>query len=241
MYFSVCLHVYLPVYLQVQFECKAGEFVFRAKAKTATTPLRRSPRKHHMSPLKNDYFSNSGSKKNKMKTSGKLFSPESNYLRPEKSISSEGANIPSPVKFVSETDDDLGDLISSLARDQAIEISVPVSSQPVSSLLSTTNEFPDVSDAVNNILNDLSSGDDHDSIVEDARQVSATDSSDDSPQKAGEGVNKLFSIFYKNAPRDQTMMTSNPGSGGGDKKKFVCSSLPESQGEDQSEASIEVT
>ena len=213
---------------KVQFECKAGQFVFRAKAKTATTPLRRSPRKH-MSPLKNDYFSNSGSKKNKMKTSGKLFSPESNYLRPEKSISSEGANIPSPVKFVSENDDALSDLISSLARDQAIEINVPVSSQPVSSLLSTTNEFPDVSDAVNNILNDLSSGDDNDSIVEDTLNPPAPVNDNSSlPQAAGDGTNKLFSIFYKNAASSGDHGMTNASSGG-EKKRFVCSSLSENQ------------
>ena len=214
---------------KVQFECKAGQFVFRAKAKTATTPIRRSPRKH-MSPLKNDYFTNSGSKKNKMKTSGKLFSPESNYLRPEKSISSEGANIPSPVKFVSETDDDLGDLISSLARDQAIEISVPVSAQPVSSLLSTTNEFPDVSDAVNNILNDLSSGDDNDSVVEEVINPHATISDNSSaPHGAGDGSHKLFSIFYKNAATCSDEGMPNNASLGEEKKKFVCSSLSENQ------------
>lgn len=212
---------------KVQFECKAGQFVFRAKAKTATTPLRRSPRKH-MSPLKNDYFSNSGSKKNKMKTSGKLFSPESNYLRPEKSISSEGANIPSPVKFVSETDDDLGDLISSLARDQAIEISVPVSAQPVSSLLSTTNEFPDVSDAVNNILNDLSSGDDNDSVVEEVLNPPAP-IIDNTSAPHGAGSNRLFSIFYKNAASCSDQGMPNNASLGEEKKKFVCSSLSENQ------------
>ena len=209
---------------KVQFECKAGQFVFRAKAKTATTPLRRSPRKH-MSPLKNDYFSNSGSKRNKMKTSGKLFSPEANFLRPEKSFSSENANIPSPVKFLSETEDDLGDLITSLARDQAIEINVPVSSQPVSSLLSTTNEFPDVTDAVNNILNDLSSGDD--SITEDAIHASLPNSGTGGPQP-GDEASKLFPIFYKNSISSSNEGPANP-SMGGEKKKFVCSSLPENQ------------
>ena len=214
---------------KVQFECKAGQFVFRAKAKTCTTPLRRSPRKH-MSPLKNDYFSNSGSKKNKMKTSGKLFSPESNYLRPEKCSSFEGGNIPSPVKFVSETDDgdDLGDLISSLARDQAIEINVPVTSQPVSSLLSTTNEFPDVSDAVNNILNDLSSGDDNDSIEEDAIQSSFPVNDRSNGTSAVDGQSKLFSIFYKNVASSGYQGKSNPCPVA-EKKKFVCPSLSENQ------------
>ena len=83
--------------------------------------------------------------------------------------------IPSPVKFESvEVEEDLSDLISSLAKvskptiimmthvrtclsqDQAIELEVPVTSGTVSSFLtSSTSDLPDVSAAINNILDDL--------------------------------------------------------------------------------------
>ena len=84
--------------------------------------------------------------------------------------------IPSPVKFESvEVEEDLSDLISSLAKvsikptivlmthvrtclsqDQAIELEVPVTSGTVSSFLTSSNsDLPDVSAAINNILDDL--------------------------------------------------------------------------------------
>ena len=56
---------------------------------------------------------------------------------------------------------DLSDLITALAKDQAIELNIPVTEAPVSSFLTNSStEFPDVSAAVNDILNDLGSGDD---------------------------------------------------------------------------------
>ena len=67
-----------------------------------------------MSPLKADYFS-SADRSKRNKTGSKLFSPESNYLRPDKSPSKKC--IPSPVKFVSvEQEEDLSDLITALAK-----------------------------------------------------------------------------------------------------------------------------
>ena len=74
-------------------------------------------------------------------------------------------NLPSPVKFVSaeKEEPDLSDLITALAKDQAIELNIPVTEAPVSSFLTNSStEFPDVSAAVNDILNDLGSGDDTD-------------------------------------------------------------------------------
>ena len=109
-----------------------------------------------MSPLKTDYF-HSGGRRSNGKSNSKLFSPENNYLRPDASPSKRPA-LPSPVKFVSaETveSEDLSDLISSLARDQALELDLPVTDARVSVssfLTSSSQEMPDVSDAVNNIL-----------------------------------------------------------------------------------------
>ena len=84
---------------KVSFEMKGGQFVFRAKAKTATTPrtpVRKSPRKA-FSPLKADYFSSSVKERGKGK-GGKLFSPSGNYLTPDR-FSPDKRVIPSPVKF----------------------------------------------------------------------------------------------------------------------------------------------
>ena len=98
----------------------------------------------------------------------------SSFLRPEHRSPVKSVAIPSPVKFESvEVEEDLSDLISSLAKvfvtpqlscfnmfssaqDQAIELEVPVTSGTVSSFLtSSTSDLPDVSAAINNILDDL--------------------------------------------------------------------------------------
>merc|ERR1719289_576405 len=92
---------------KVQFEVKAGKFVYRAKAKAGITP-RRSPRKHAMSPLKADYFREKKSHANVFCSSSNssdkktLFSPEAknNFLGPSSSQEMDSsAAIPSPVKF----------------------------------------------------------------------------------------------------------------------------------------------
>ena len=77
---------------KVQFEVKAGNFVYRAKAKAGITP-RRSPRKHAMSPLKADYFREKKTHANMFSSSSStrkektLFSPEAknNFLGPSSS------------------------------------------------------------------------------------------------------------------------------------------------------------
>jgi len=211
---------------KVQFEVKAGQFVFRAKAKTSTTPLRRSPRKH-MSPLKADYFSGSGCKKIKNKSSSRLFSPESNYLKPD-SIRSPSKNLPSPVKFVSaeKEEPDLSDLITALAKDQAIELNIPVTEAPVSSFLTNSStEFPDVSAAVNDILNDLGSGDDTDTSS--LEQSLAPEPSNEAPETETK-TDKLFPIFY-NKITANSQETAPILSQASDTKKFVCNSLSENQ------------
>ena len=76
---------------KVQFEVKAGNFVYRAKAKAGITP-RRSPRKHAMSPLKAEYFRGKKTHANFFCSSSNsekkpLFSPEAknNFLGPSSS------------------------------------------------------------------------------------------------------------------------------------------------------------
>ena len=74
---------------KVQFEVKAGNFVYRAKAKAGITP-RRSPRKHAMSPLKAEYFRGKKTHANMFCSSSEkkpLFSPEAknNFLGPSSS------------------------------------------------------------------------------------------------------------------------------------------------------------
>jgi len=211
---------------KVQFEVKAGQFVFRAKAKTSTTPLRRSPRKH-MSPLKADYFSGSGGKKVKNKSSSRLFSPESNYLKPE-NIRSPSKNLPSPVKFVSaeKEEPDLSDLITALAKDQAIELNIPVTEAPVSSFLTNSStDFPDVSSAINNILNDLSSGEDTDTS---SMAAEPSLEGHNNENKTDSGAEKLFPIFYQNNLTN-SKETAPILSQTGEKKKFICNSLSENQ------------
>jgi len=208
---------------KVSFEVKGGQFVFRAKSKTSTTPVRRSPRKH-MSPLKADYF-HSGGKRTNTKSSSKLFSPEHNFLDAENK-SPKKKSIPSPVKFESnEVDEDLSDLISALAKDQAIELNVPVSDPGVTSMMSTStvSDLPDVSSAINNILNDLSSGDDSLSDSVNDNSTCSNNIQDDNASNYRD--NKLFPIFYKNP----TNFSVNSQPQAGDKKKFVCSSLSENQ------------
>jgi len=219
---------------KVQFEVKGGQFVFRAKAKTATTPkilIRRSPRKN-FSPLKADYFSSSVKERGKGK-GGKLFSPGANFMKPENLSPDKGA-IPSPVKFHSsmEPQEDcpnLSDLISSLARDQATELAIsvtgvtPVKADNVLQFSSAQDNIPDVSAAVSNILNDLSSGDD--TLDDTAGDTSASSVDNTSVSHSS----KLFPIFNKstaNPGNDIASMTSLQVVRG---KKFLCSSLSDSQ------------
>ena len=125
--------------------------------------------------------------------------------------------------------EDLSDLISSLARDQALELDLPVTDARVSVssfLTSSSQEMPDVSDAVNNILNDLSSGDD--SISESINSTSVS-SMDIDINNQDSGDNKLYPIFYKgqsSATSETSSVTSNQSV---EKKKFVCSSLSDNQ------------
>jgi len=200
---------------KVEFEVKAGQMVFRARAKTATTPtsgLRRSPRKH-MSPLKADYFS----KRGKTRERNKLFSPTADYMGP--SCSEESTVLPSPVKFqTSEPGAEMSSLISSLAVDQEIEMDGPVGEVTTAS----NPELPDVSSAVNDILNDLSSGDDS---MESLPPVPAPS---DSSQSEGEsGETRLFPIFYK--PSSSLPASYPPAESAGPGRRFVCSSLSDNQ------------
>ena len=83
---------------KVQFEVKAGNFVYRAKAKAGITP-RRSPRKHAMSPLKAEYFREKKTHANTFCSSSNstekktLFSPEAknNFLAPSSSQEVDGS------------------------------------------------------------------------------------------------------------------------------------------------------
>ena len=215
---------------KVAYELKGGKFVFRARAKTASspkTPLRRSPRKH-MSPLKADYFSGSEGKRGRGRESNKLFSPTADYLQPSQSPL-KGPGLPSPVKFESDglgLGGELGDLITSLADDQAIDLEVPVTQAPISSFVTSNPDLPDVSSAVNDILNDLSSGDES---VESLPSLPGlnTKPANLSEEKTEEEAGKLFPIFYKPVSSEANPPPSESVSAG--RKKFVCSSLSGSQ------------
>lgn len=215
---------------KVQFEVKGGQIVYRTKAKTVTTPktpLRRSPRKN-FSPLKADYFSTSVKERGKGK-GGKLFSPNTNFLSPP-SNSPERRLIPSPVKFDSsvgsqEDVHNLSDLITSLAKDQASEMVVSVPGITTQFSSSSNFNIPDVSTAVSNILNDLSSGDDSltDPDTAGDSSVSSFDNQANTPQSS-----KLFPIFCKTTAKtgeDSSTLTALQSHG----KKFLCSSLSDSQ------------
>lgn len=119
---------------KVQFEVKAGNFVYRAKAKAGITP-RRSPRKHAMSPLKAEYFRGKKTHANMFCSSSNsekkpLFSPEAknNFLGPSASQEMDSsAAIPSPVKFHDSSQDtgedcslpDLSGILASLNNTSA--------------------------------------------------------------------------------------------------------------------------
>jgi len=106
----------------VDYEVKAGQIIFR-KAKT---PLRRSPRKH-CSPLKESYLNGTkGRSANNRRSSGKLFSPQTDFMQPDTNAISPQKHIPSPVKFSVSTDDDemetnISHLISHLDAEDEIE------------------------------------------------------------------------------------------------------------------------
>ena len=129
----------------------------------------------------------------------------------------------------------MSDLITSLAKDQAAElaISVPEVSQTpepatiTGSLFSSSQStnVPDISLAVSNILNDLSSGDD--SLTDAAGDTSASsvDNQSNTPQPSAA---KMFPIFYKDTAKsgdDGGGMTNLQPLG----KRFLCSSLSDSQ------------
>jgi len=229
-------HLNLSKETKVQFEMKGGQFVFRAKAKTATTPrtpVRRSPRKV-FSPLKADYFSSSVKERGKGK-GGKLFSPSGNYLSPDRFSPDKG--IPSPVKFDSSVEsqedcNNLSDLITSLARDQAAELAIVdpevekdagVEFVPQFCTAATDN-VPDVSAAVSNILNDLSSGDDSMNDTEVDTSASSVD------KCTTEQPTKLFPIFNKStANPGNDLMTPSSRLQASRGKKFLCSSLSDDQ------------
>ena len=88
---------------------------------------------------------------------------------------------------------------------------------------STVSDLPDVSSAINNILNDLSSGDDSLSDSVNDNSTCSNKIQDDNASNSRD--NKLFPIFYKNP----TNFSVNSQPQAGDKKKFVCSSLSENQ------------
>jgi len=227
---------------KIQFEVKGGQIVYRSKAKTVTTPktpLRRSPRKI-MSPLKADYFSSSVKERGKGK-GGKLFSPNTNFFTPDEFSPLKGS-LPSPVKFsnsvtIKEGDHNLSELITSLAKDKLGEFDEEVSKPPdhkvpgvtpqsrdvPSKFSSSTNNMPDVSKAITNILNDLSSGDDSISDME----GNSTASSVETPPVESSS-SKLYSIFYKNsAYQGDDKLRSEKGLS--IDKKFLCSSLSDNQ------------
>ena len=207
---------------KVAYELKGGKFVFRAQAKT---PVRRSPRKH-MSPVKAEYFSGSDGKRGRSRERNKLFSPTGNYLQPSQSPV-KGPGLPSPVKFESDGQrEDLSDLITSLANDQAIELEVPVTEVAMSSFVSSNPDLPDVSTAVNDILNDLSSGDES---VESLPNLPSFNTTVDtlSETKANDEVSKLFPIFYKPTSSEPSLPQSESVSTV--RRKFVCSSLSDNQ------------
>eukprot|EP00092_Neocalanus_flemingeri_P089456 GFUD01113206.1.p1 GENE.GFUD01113206.1~~GFUD01113206.1.p1 ORF type:complete len:736 (+),score=212.28 GFUD01113206.1:43-2208(+) len=225
---------------KVQFEVKGGQFVYRTKAKTATTPktpLRRSPRKN-FSPLKADYFSSCVKERGKGK-GGKLFSPNANYLNPER-LSPDKRGIPSPVKFDSSAQEDphnLSELITSLAKDQVGELAISVMSGETAVIedpstttpqfSSLTGNIPDISLAVSNILNDLSSGDDSLTDAGGDTSASSVDQQADTPQPSSSS--KLFPIFCKTTAKsgeDSGITTTSFQSHG---KRFLCSSLSDSQ------------
>ena len=113
---------------------------------------------------------------------------------------------------------DLTDLISSLARDQAIEVELPVTSLPAPS------GMPDVSTAISNILNDLSSGEEEDGGNTTASSVA---SPFPVPQQA---ATKLFPIFYKNPETEKnTVASPSVPSTARPSKRFLCSSLTDNQ------------
>ena len=208
---------------KVAYELKGGKFVFRAQAKT---PLRRSPRKHLMSPVKAEYFSGSEGKRGRSRERKELFSPTGNYLQPSQSPV-KGSGLPSPVKFESDGQtEDLSDLITSLANDQAIELEVPVTEVALSSFVSSNPDLPDVSSAVNDILNDLSSGDES---VESLPNLPGLNTKVDGlpEKKTDDEASKLFPIFYKPTSSEPSLPPAESVSSV--RRKFVCSSLSGSQ------------
>lgn len=126
---------------RVDVEVKAGQIVYRKMSKISGTPLRRSPRKQTMSPLKQNYLAASSSSHAGGRRSGgggqKLFSPQgpADFLGPETGhVSSPRKLIPSPVKFrvaaeEEEAENDFSQLINNLeANDdkEADEEAAPV-------------------------------------------------------------------------------------------------------------------
>lgn len=221
----------LSAHTKVQFEVKGGNFVYRAKAKAGllsdNTPLRRSPRK--LSPLKANYFTPKGRNKGK---GGKLFSPNSDYLQPD--LISPSKSLPSPVKIDTSVDTveiaDLSNLITSLAKDQAKELVVKnenINLEPDSSTLFDSREESanDVSSAIHNILNDLSS-EAEEGVINDVSECSEQSSTRED-QNSTES-SKLFPIFNK-ITANSGNFSVRQGKSSGYSKKFVCNSLGDNQ------------
>ena len=132
--------------------------------------------------------------------------------------------------FVFQDCNNLSDLITSLARDQADELATvenktekDAKAEFVPQFCAATDNVPDVSAAVSNILNDLSSGDDSMNDTEVDTSASSVD------QCTTEQPPKLFPIFNKstaNPGNDVITVSSLQASKG---KKFLCSSLSDNQ------------
>ena len=209
----------LSAHTKVQFEVKGGKFVYRAKAKAGmlsdNKPLRRSPRK--LSPLKANYFTPKGRSTGK---GGKLFSPNSDYLQPDL------------VKIDASLDTieiaDLSNLITLLAKDQASELVVKkenIKLDPDSSTLFNSSEESanDVSSAIHNILNDLSS-EGEEGIID---RSGCSELSSAGEERSTES-SKLYPIFNKMTANSGNF-SARQGKSSGNSKKFVCNSLGDSQ------------
>ena len=219
----------LSAHTKVQFEVKGGKFVYRAKAKAGmlsdNKPLRRSPRK--LSPLKANYFTPKGRSTGK---GGKLFSPNSDYLQPD--LVSPSKSLPSPVKIDASLDTieiaDLSNLITLLAKDQASELVVKkenIKLDPDSSTLFNSSEESanDVSSAIHNILNDLSS-EGEEGIID---RSGCSELSSAGEERSTES-SKLYPIFNKMTANSGNF-SARQGKSSGNSKKFVCNSLGDSQ------------
>lgn len=176
----------------VDYEVKGGQIVYRK----GNTPLRRSPRKAAMSPLKQSYFEGS---KPKTRPNSKLFSPQANFLLPE--VVSPQKYIPSPVKFSVSTDDDetetnISDLINRLGDenesgdildiDPGMQLDMVGGKVTSAALSEGLDPAATAAAAVQDILGELKDTESEDSM-----------SQSSSEEEAPETGNRMFPIFYK--------------------------------------------